>query len=62
MKVCPSCRSELVSRSGINVCPRNEIGECCFDAYQDMNVRLQAEPTPSYRALERQPELTALSK
>ncbi|GEA60729.1 hypothetical protein VCO01S_19220 [Vibrio comitans NBRC 102076] len=33
MKVCPSCYSEMVSRSGIYVCPRNEIGDCRFNGY-----------------------------
>ncbi len=34
MKVCPSCYSEFVSRNGIGVCPRHEIGECRYDAYE----------------------------
>ncbi len=35
MSHCPSCRTELVSRNNVPVCPRNEIGECHFDGYSE---------------------------
>lgn len=43
MKVCPSCYSELVSRNGIEVCPRHEIGECRYDAYELHSQTLDLE-------------------
>ncbi|CAM3047889.1 hypothetical protein QTO01_05160 [Vibrio mytili] len=29
---CPVCRTEMVERANILVCPRNEIGDCCYDS------------------------------
>lgn len=31
-KLCPICQTEMVERSNIHVCPRNEIGDCSYDA------------------------------
>jgi protein PhnA len=31
-KLCPNCRTEMIERSNIHVCPRNEIGDCSYDA------------------------------
>ncbi len=30
--LCPICRTEMVKRANILVCPRNDIGECCYDS------------------------------
>lgn len=28
---CPICRTEMVERAHVLVCPRNDIGDCCYD-------------------------------
>ncbi|PMM49102.1 hypothetical protein [Vibrio splendidus] len=33
IKHCPCCSTELVIKDHIHVCPRNEIGDCYFDGY-----------------------------
>lgn len=30
--LCPICHTEMLERSNIHVCPRNEIGDCSYDA------------------------------
>lgn len=30
--LCPICRTEMIERSSIHVCPRNDIGDCPYDA------------------------------
>lgn len=45
MKVCPSCYSEMISRSGFHVCPRNEIGDCRFNGYDRVGESFKAEPS-----------------
>ncbi len=41
---CPSCRTELVSRNNVPVCPRNEIGECHFDGYSQWEEHMVLNP------------------
>ncbi len=28
---CPMCQTEMIERSNMHFCPRNDIGECAFD-------------------------------
>lgn len=44
MTVCPSCKTEMISRNGIHVCPRNEIGDCAFDAYTELKQGYYLKP------------------
>lgn len=30
---CPICNTEMLERSNIHVCPRNDIGDCSYDAF-----------------------------
>ncbi|USD34482.1 MULTISPECIES: hypothetical protein [Vibrio] len=30
--LCPICHTEMLERSNIHICPRNDIGDCSFDA------------------------------
>ena len=30
--LCPICHTEMLERSNIHVCPRNDIGDCTYDA------------------------------
>lgn len=41
-KYCPNCRTELLNHCNIFVCPRNDIGECTYDGYEE--YRLREEP------------------
>ncbi len=34
-KYCPICQTELIGRSQYSVCPRNNIGECAYDGYEE---------------------------
>ena len=34
-KYCPICQTELIGRSQYSVCPRNSIGECAYDGYEE---------------------------
>lgn len=34
-KYCPICQTELIDRSHYLICPRNNIGECAYDGYED---------------------------
>ncbi|GMM87254.1 hypothetical protein F2Z80_06195 [Vibrio fortis] len=43
MKYCPFCSTELIERHHVQVCPRNEIGECRFDGYEQYEQRVLAE-------------------
>ena len=38
MKHCPSCSTELVARDDVQICPRNEIGDCYFDGYEQYQL------------------------
>ena len=38
MKHCPSCSTELVARDDVQICPRNEIGDCYFDRYEQYQL------------------------
>ena len=38
MKHCPSCSTELVARYDVQICPRNEIGDCYFDGYEQYQL------------------------
>lgn len=49
MKQCPFCYCELVCRSGIKVCPRNEIGDCRYDAYAQHNQSALLRPRNAIR-------------
>ncbi|MCG9677618.1 hypothetical protein [Vibrio sp. Isolate24] len=31
--LCPICHTEMLERSNIHICPRNDIGDCSFDAF-----------------------------
>ncbi|MGF1734084.1 hypothetical protein [Photobacterium satsumensis] len=41
-KYCPYCSTELLDHCNILVCPRNNIGECTYDGYEE--YRLHEEP------------------
>ncbi|CAM3069994.1 hypothetical protein [Vibrio neptunius] len=30
--LCPLCHTEMLERSNIHICPRNDIGDCSYDA------------------------------
>lgn len=30
---CPICHTEMLERSNLHVCPRNDIGDCTYDAF-----------------------------
>ncbi|ELA6598529.1 hypothetical protein PY250_17160 [Vibrio alginolyticus] len=32
--LCPKCRTEMIERSNVYVCPRNDIGDCTYDAFE----------------------------
>ncbi|WP_155400308.1 hypothetical protein [Vibrio campbellii] len=34
-KYCPVCQTEMIDRSNYFICPRNNIGECAYDGYED---------------------------
>lgn len=38
--LCPICHTEMLERSNIHVCPRNEIGDCSYDAHNLANEDL----------------------
>ena len=38
MKYCPCCSTELIERDHIHICPRNEIGDCYFDGYEQSHI------------------------
>ncbi|NOI86555.1 hypothetical protein [Vibrio sp. 99K-1] len=38
MKYCPCCSTELISRDEVHICPRNEIGDCYFDGYEQSQL------------------------
>lgn len=54
MKVCPSCYSEMVSRSGIQVCPRHEIGDCRFNGYDSVKLDTNVKPSSLNESKQRQ--------
>lgn len=51
-KYCPICQTELIGRSQYSVCPRNSIGECAYDGYEDLHARCCHEKTESARESE----------
>ncbi|MEZ8378855.1 hypothetical protein LTQ03_00035 [Vibrio splendidus] len=40
---CPCCSTELVIKDHIHVCPRNEIGDCYFDGYDQHEQRANTD-------------------
>lgn len=36
-KLCPICQTEMLERSNTHVCPRNDIGDCSYDALNALN-------------------------
>nr|WP_237668364.1 hypothetical protein [Vibrio toranzoniae] len=36
-KLCPICQTEMLERSHIYACPRNDIGDCSYDALTAVN-------------------------
>ncbi|MDE1222390.1 hypothetical protein MCT05_16590 [Vibrio aestuarianus] len=36
-KLCPICQTEMLERSNMHVCPRNDIGDCSYDALNVVN-------------------------
>ncbi|GEM76745.1 hypothetical protein [Vibrio sagamiensis] len=40
-KYCPICHTEMIDRSNYFICPRNNIGECIYDGYEDKNLEYQ---------------------
>ena len=43
VKHCPCCSTELVIKDHIHVCPRNEIGDCYFDGYDQHEQRANTD-------------------
>jgi len=39
-KFCPICQTEMLERSNIHVCPRNDIGDCSYDALNPVSDEL----------------------
>ncbi|PFG57941.1 phosphonoacetate hydrolase [Vibrio sp. ES.051] len=33
-KLCPKCHTEMIERSNVYICPRNDIGDCSYDAFE----------------------------
>ncbi len=33
-KLCPKCHTEMIERSNSYICPRNDIGDCTYDAFE----------------------------
>jgi len=46
---CPICHTEMLERSNIHVCPRNDIGDCSYDALnmEDENYSLMLDQSQS---------------
>ncbi|MDF2153832.1 hypothetical protein [Vibrio sp. CAU 1672] len=44
-RYCPICRTEMVDRNRIAVCPRNDIGECSYDGYLDHQMQTASVTT-----------------
>ncbi|MGR5175687.1 hypothetical protein ACPV4B_09135 [Vibrio parahaemolyticus] len=32
-RTCPMCNTPMIERNTEHVCPRNDIGDCCYDPY-----------------------------
>lgn len=32
-RFCPRCKTEMIERLNVYVCPRNDIGDCTYDAF-----------------------------
>jgi hypothetical protein len=39
---CPLCQTELVERHQTHVCPRNDIGDCRYDAIELLNQQSES--------------------
>ena len=34
-KYCTNCGIEMIDKNQVSICPRNDIGECSYDGYQN---------------------------
>lgn len=36
-RFCPRCKTEMIERINVYVCPRHDIGDCTYDAFEDLD-------------------------
>lgn len=44
-RYCPNCGIEMIDKNHVSICPRNDIGECSYDGYQNTLEQASQEYT-----------------